>query len=536
MPTIELGLILLVAVAFGGAITRLTPVPMPILLVGVGAVASFVPGLDRVDIDPEAFLLLFIPPILYADAWLLPRRDFVHVIKPVLLLALGLVVLTVVTVGYFIHWLIPSMPLAVAFTLGAIVSPTDAVATVAVSSTVPLPNRVTHIVNAESLLNDATGIVAFKLAVAAAATGLFSESAVATQFLILSGGGIAVGVTVEWLGRALRQRLLLLGAGDPMQQTVLSLLVPYAAYLLAETLHVSGVLAVVAGGLWASGQEIKGMSAEVRRHATEVWKLLSYVLNGVVFVLLGLQLRQMLAGVADRNPLDVAFYALALWFVLMALRFAWVWASAYLRFRLNWGWAGFKTGPDARRMLLVSWAAVRGSITLATALSVPLLTDAGTPFPERDLVVFLAAATIILSLLINGVPLPWIIKRLRAPSEAEGNPEENHARAEIAKTAIALISVALDSIRDPEDRTYAEQLRHRYEGKVELREGDPIESARRVEHIAFARKLRLAVIEAERERLRELRGTGAINDETVRIIEAELDEWEIMSSMAADRG
>ncbi|MCB1967477.1 MAG: cation:proton antiporter, partial [Candidatus Accumulibacter sp.] len=290
MPLIELSLLLLLAIAVGGALVHWTPLPLPILLVVVGVVASFLPGLGNVAVDPELFLLLFIPPILFADAWVLPRRDFVHTLKPVLLLALGLVVLTVIVVGYAMHWLIPAMPLAVAFTLGAIVSPTDAVATVATTQLLPLPARIVHIVNAESLLNDASGLVAFKLAVAAAATGLFSSATVAGNFVHLAGGGILIGITIEWVGRELRQRLIRLHAGDPVLQTLLTVLIPYGAYLAAEALHVSGILAVVAAGLWASGQEIKGLTADARQHAREVWRMLSYVLNGAVFVLLGLQL------------------------------------------------------------------------------------------------------------------------------------------------------------------------------------------------------------------------------------------------------
>jgi NhaP-type Na+/H+ and K+/H+ antiporters len=234
MPLIELSLLLLLAIAVGGALVHWTPLPLPILLVVVGVVASFLPGLGSVEVDPELFLLLFIPPILFADAWVLPRRDFVHTLKPVLLLALGLVVLTVVVVGYAMHWLIPAMPLAVAFTLGAIVSPTDAVATVATTQLLPLPARIVHIVNAESLLNDASGLVAFKLAVAAAATGLFSSTAVAGNFVHLAGGGIIIGIAVEWVGRELRQRLIRLHAGDPVLQTLLTILIPYGAYLAAE--------------------------------------------------------------------------------------------------------------------------------------------------------------------------------------------------------------------------------------------------------------------------------------------------------------
>jgi len=504
MPVIELTLLLLLAIAVGGALVRWTPLPLPILLVVVGLACSFLPGLDAIHID--------------------------------LLLALGLVVLTVVAVGYVMHWLIPSMPLAVAFTLGAIVSPTDAVATVATTEVLPLPGRIVHIVNAESLLNDASGLVAFKLAVAAAATGLFSSAEVAGNFVILAGGGMVVGITCEWCGRQLRQRLIRLQAGDPVLQTLLTVLIPYGAYLAAEALQVSGILAVVAAGLWASGQEIKGLTADARRHAREVWRMLSYILNGLVFVLLGLQLRRMLTSVDHFAPLDLALYALVLWLLLMALRIGWVWASAHARFRLHWGWAGSRSGPDPKRMLLVSWAAVRGSITLATALSVPAFVAGGSPFPERDLVVFLAAATIILTLALNGVPLPWIIRKLALDHEEEAAREESAARAEIARAAIGAVTLSAKGLADPEDVSFVEQLVHRYEGKLELLEGDSENANLRATHITLRRHLRLAAIRAERERLHELHAADAINDETLRTIEAELDERELISSTSVNRG
>jgi CPA1 family monovalent cation:H+ antiporter len=527
----------IVLTAVGGVLAPWSRMPLPIFLVVVGAVASFLPGLQAVKVDPEVFLLLFIPPLLFADARVLPRRDLLHVLKPVLLMALGLVVVTVVAVGYFIHWLIPSIPLAVAFTLGAIVSPTDAVATAATTATMPLPARVAHIVNAESLLNDATGLVAFKLAVAAAAAASHvSMNEVTGQFVILSGGGMIVGIVIEWLGRKFRERLIRLRKDDPVVQTLLTVLVPYSAYLVAEAFHVSGILAVVASGLWAGGQEVKGLSVESRRHAREVWRMIAWFFNGLVFVLLGLQLRQMIAGVAGHDALHLAIWAIALWAALMAIRLAWVWGSGYARFHFGWGWAGGTEGPDSRRMFLVGWAAVRGSITLATVLSIPLLTQAGDPFPERDLVVFLAAATIILTLGLNGLTLPWIIPRLNAKDDPQGPIEEAHARVELAKAAISVVQPALDRLDQEEDRAFARALLARYQGKVDLRESPPDLAARRAERIGAARQLRLDGIAAERARLDELLKADKINDETARLIEEELDERELVTSADPDKG
>jgi len=536
MQVIDLALVLLLVVAVAGALVRFTRIPLPIFLVIVGAGASFVPGLERIDVDPEIFLLLFIPPLLFADARVLPRRDLVRVIKPVLGLALGLVVLTVLGVGYFIHWLVPGMPLAVAFVLGAIVSPTDAVATVATTSTLPLPSRVTYIVNAESLLNDATGLVAFKLAVAtAAAAGAFTLEEVGTKFVILSGGGVCVGIVVEWLGRRLRERLLAFGIDDPVLYTLLTVLVPYAAYLLAESIHVSGILAVVTSGLWAGGQEVKGLSAEGRRLSREAWRLIGYVFNGLVFVLLGLQLRHMVAGVESYGTGQLAFLALALWAFLMALRFAWVWASAYARYHLGWGWTGGHRGPDPRRMFLLSWAAVRGSITLATALSVPLLTQAGAPLPERGLVLFLAGATIILTLGLNGMTFPWFIRRLDAPGDG-GEIEEQLARAEMARAALAALEPAMARLADPQDREYAESLVTLYGDRVAMNEGGPRVAQYGVQRVANARALRLAGIEAERACLRGLAEQNLVNDETFLMLEEELDQREMVYSREPTRG
>jgi monovalent cation/hydrogen antiporter len=526
MHTVEVALLLLLLVAVGGALVRWTHMGLPIFLVVTGVAASFLPGLDHLSIDPELFLLLFIPPLLYADARSLPRRDLLLVLQPVLLLALGLVVLTVGVVGYTLHWLVPAMPLAVAFTLGAIVTPTDAVATVATTAGLPLPRRVANTINAESLLNDATGLVAFKLAVAAAAAaGAVSLGDVTQSFLLLSGGGVVVGVLVSWMGRWLCERLIKLGVDDPALQTLLSLLTPYAAYLAAEALHVSGVLAAVLAGLWAG-----------RRHAREVWRMVAYLLNGLVFVLLGLQLRAMLGAVEHHAPLWLAGLALGLWALLMVLRLGWVWVSAHVRFRLHWGWAGPKAGPQPRRMFLVGWAAVRGSITLATALSVPLLTAGGEPFPQRELVVFLAAATIILTLLLNGIPLPWLIRKLHASSEAVGLPEENRARAELARAGMAAIAPLAAEAVSPSTRNFAEQLIHRYEGKIVLREADAATADAKADRISAARKLRLAGIQAERECLYRLHAQGDINDETLLVIEEELDERELLSSAEPLRG
>src|SRR4029453_18778076 len=227
------------------------PLPLPIILTAGGVLLAFIPGLAGLRLDPDIFFLLFVPPLLFADGWLFPKRQFLSYLRPILLLAFGLVAATVVVVGFLMHWLIPSLPLAAAFALGAIVSPTDAVATAAVTERLPLPSRVTHIVNGESLINDASGLVAFKFAVAAVATGAFSWTGAGMELVLLAGGGALAGLAVAAVIGELRVRLRRFCVDDPTIQTILSLLTPYAAYLAAEALQVSGILAAATAGLYA---------------------------------------------------------------------------------------------------------------------------------------------------------------------------------------------------------------------------------------------------------------------------------------------
>src|SRR5437762_4917812 len=245
MAQIEMALALFVAVAAFGALARWVPVPLPIILTAGGAGLSFIPSFANIRLDPDIFFLLLVPPLLFSDGWLFPKREFVSYLRPILLLAFGLVAATVVVVGYLMHWLLPSLPLAAAFALGAIVSPTDAVATAAVTERLPLQPRVTDVVNGESLINDASGLVAFKFAVAAAATGAFSLIDATGQLVLIAGGGVLTGGAVAVAIGVLHVRLKRFCVDDPTIQTIISLLTPYAAYLVAEHLHVSGILAVV---------------------------------------------------------------------------------------------------------------------------------------------------------------------------------------------------------------------------------------------------------------------------------------------------
>jgi Na+/H+ antiporter len=528
MATIEMALAMFVAVAAFGAIARWLPLPLPIILTAGGALLSFVPGFASVRLDPDIFFLLFVPPLLFSDGWLFPKREFLSYLRPILLLAFGLVAATVVVVGYLMHWLIPSLPLAAAFALGAIVSPTDAVATAAVTERLPLPSRVTHVVNGESLINDASGLVAFKFAVAAVATGAFSWLQAGGELVLLAGGGALAGAAVAAVIGAMRIRLIRFCVDDPTIQTIISLLTPYAAYLVAERLHVSGVLAAVTAGLYAGWHDTKHLTVATRRHAWEVWQMLMYVFNSLAFLLLGLQLRSVVANLTERSWPELAGYAFALYATITVLRILWVYPGAYLplllsrRIREREGW------HNPRAIFLVGWAGLRGSVTLAAALSLPFVQADGTSFPARDLIVFLAAATIVLTLLINGLTLPVVIRTLKLRADGGAESEERAARLSVSQAASNALRSALPALKRAEEIAFANRLIADYEARLSRHSANGPRRADLDNLAATERRLHLAALGAERAELHALRDSEVINEQTLRAIEAEIDHAETL--------
>jgi len=523
VATLEITLALLLAVAFVGALARWVPLPVTLLLVLGGVALSFVPGLSDLHVQPEIFFALFIPPLLFADGWLIPKRDLLGVLRPVMALAFGLVFLTVIAIGYLIHWLIPSLPLAAAFALGAIVSPTDAVATAAATERLPVPSGVTNILNGESLINDASGLVAFKFAVAAVATGMFSIVDVAEQFVLLAAGGTVAGLAVAAAIGAIRVRLRHILVDDPTVQTILSLLTPYAAYLLAESLHLSGILAVVAAGLYAGSHDARHISMATRRHANEVWTMLLYAFNGLVFLILGLEIPAVVTRITALPWQELALYAVVLWAALNLVRMVWIFPAANLRpffFRKVREREGF---PNPRDVFIVGWAGLRGSVTMAAALSIPLVAG-DTPFPGRDLLIFLAASTIVLTLVINGLTLPMFIRFLGVHGDGNAAREERAARIALAQAGSAALRESLARLQRAEEIAVAKHLVDNYERLLFRLSAN---AARRDTLDALAdaeRRLMMTALRAERAELLEMRDAGVINDETMREIESEIDD------------
>lgn len=527
MHAVEAVLALLLTLAIVAAIGRRVAAPLPILLTVAGVLLSFLPGLEEIRLAPEIFFVLFIPPLLFADGWLSPKRELFRVMRPVLLLAFGLVFMTVIALGFVMHLLIPSLPLAAAFALGAIVSPTDAVATSAMVGGVRLPSRATHILNGESLINDASGLVAFKFAVAALATGMVSVQAAAWELALLAAGGTLLGLALAWGIGKIRLGLRRHCADDPTIQTILSLLTPFAAYLAAEAAGVSGILSVVAAGLYAGWTDFPQLDARTRQHAWEVWTMLLFVFNGLVFLLLGASLRPALVGLPDMSYLTLGGYALALWAALTLLRLGWVYPAAYLP-RLLFPYLRGREGPlDPRTVFLVGWAGLRGSVTLAAALSIPLVVAGGEAFPKRDLMIFLAASTIVLTLVINGLSLRFLVARFGFALDGAPAREMRAAEIAVGQAATHALERELPRLTHPNEIAAAKELLSQYGARLTRHTSNADRRADEEARLASRRRLALAAIEAERAELYALRDAGEINENTVRAIEARIDNAEL---------
>jgi len=545
METISVALILLLAVVVSGSLARASPIalPLPLVQIALGAVIASVADLG-VELRPDIFFLLFLPPLLFLDGWRIPKEGLFRDRATILELALGLVVFTVIGVGFFINWLIPSMPLAVAFALAAIVSPTDPIAVSAIATKVPIPKRLMHILEGESLLNDASGLVCMQFAVAAALTGAFSLFDAFGTFLWVAIGGVFVGTAVTWSATKAKNWVSQHLGEETGSQVLISLLMPFAAYLLAEHFHCSGILAAVAAGIKMSYAEQTGQVLAVTRvRRTAVWDTVQFAANGIIFVLLGEQLPVIAAGAArvvrdtgHHDPAWLALYVLAINAALAALRFLWVWTS--LRFTL------FKatrkgqpvTPPSWRLVAATSLAGVRGAITLAGVLTLPLAMSDGAAFPARDLAIFLAAGVIILSLIAASIGLPYLLKGLELPPDPSHQQEEDRVRVAAAEAAIQAVERAqhdmgegradIDLYADAGARIM-ELYRERIDGRSKT--GEERDLARRIDEIE--RKLRLAGLRAERQEIYSIARARKASDETTRKLVREVDLLETRFSM-----
>ena len=539
MHVIETILFLLLAVVLSGWLARITRIALPLVQIALGAGVVLITG-EAVDLRPDIFFLLFLPPLLFVDGWRIPKEALFRDRVVILELALGLVVFTVVGLGFLIHWMIPAMPLAVAFALAAILSPTDPIAVSAIASRSPIPKRLMHILEGESLLNDATGLTCMRIAVIAATTGAFSLTSAVGTFAWLALAGVAVGVAVTLAIGLLKGWISRRWGEDVGGQILISLLIPFAAYLAAEAVHASGILAAVAAGVTMSFTERQGSAmAATRIRRAVVWDTVQFVANGLIFVILGEQMPSIMARAAEviqsthhKEVWWLAIYVVAIVAALATLRFVWVWTSLKLTlFRKRGKNAPPKVG--LRLVAVMSLAGVRGAITLAGILTLPFVLGDGTPMPARNLAIFLAAGVIIVSLVLATVALPRLLKGIELPPEPSHLEEEDRSRIAAASAAMRAIENAQHAMAEGRNNPdlYAEtaaRLMEVYRQRIEARthvEGDDVTLARQADEIE--RHLRLAGLGAERAELVRLGRMRLVDEETARKLIREVDLQEL---------
>lgn len=536
METISVALLLLFVVVISGSLARVLPiaVPLPLVQIALGALIASVADLG-VQLHPDIFFLLFLPPLLFIDGWRIPKEGLLKDKGVILELALGLVVLTVLGVGLFIHWLVPGVPLAVAFAIAAVVSPTDPIAVSSVTARSPFPKRLMHILEGESLLNDASGLVCLRFAVAAALTGTFSLLDASLTFLWLAIGGGAIGVGVTWSAATIKRLINRHYGEEPGGYILLTLLIPFGAYLIAEEFHCSGILAAVAAGIsmsyFSSWQEAHALT---RLRGTAVWDTIQFAANGVIFVLLGEQLPAIFTGATATalqagtlNLWWLLLYVIAINLALIALRLIWVWTSLrFFLFRAN-GRGEDMTKPGWRVVLATSVAGVRGAITLAGVLTLPLTLNDGSPFPARDLAIFLAAGVIILSMVLASFTLPSLLRGLTLPPEPDNDEAEDRARIAAAEAAIKAIARKQHEMAEQQgnDDLFVEagaRVMDIYRQRIVARQSSttavPTHALQEIEA-----RLRLAGLRAEREQVLRIRRAREITEENARKLIREID-------------
>jgi CPA1 family monovalent cation:H+ antiporter len=512
---------LFLAVAGLAALSRAMGQPYPIALVLGGLVLGFVPGLPHVELKPEVVLVIFLPPLLYSGAFFVSLRDVRRDLRVVSLQAIGLVLFTMCAVAWIAHTAIDGLPWAAAFALGAIVAPTDPVAATTILRRLGAPRRIVTILEGESLLNDATALVAYRIAVSAAVGGTFSFTHAIGDFVLSAAGGIAIGLAVGWLVAQGRKRI----DDVPIEITV-SLLSGYAAYVPAERIGASGVLAAVVCGVYVGWQAPRISSAQMRLQGYAVWEILTFLLNATLFLLVGLQLGIILGGdgLASRSTGELVGYGALIAFVVIAARFVWSELTTRVIRTLDRRPSQLARRGSWQVRMIGSWSGMRGSVSLAAALALPLTTDSGAPFPERDLIVYLTFAVILVTLIVQGTTLPWLIRRLGVEDDGVEREEELRARMVAARAAIAAVDelAALDWTREDT----IERMRGLYDyrmrrfkaqaGKIDGVDGIEDRSGRyqRMVHI---------VIDAQRDALIELRDDGTISSDVMHRIERELD-------------
>ncbi|MEV3855130.1 Na+/H+ antiporter [Streptomyces sp. NPDC050095] len=513
------GLVAASAAVAGAA--RRTPVPAPLLLVAIGLAASYVPKIPEYTLDPHIVLPLILPPLLHTAALESSYLDLRANIRPVALLSVGYVLFATVAVGWLAYELIPDLPLTAALVLGAVIAPPDAVAATAIARKVGLPSRLTTILQGESLVNDATAITAYKVALAAAVGEGASWGGGIREFLMAAVGGVGVGlllmVPLHWLRKHLTEAIL---------QNTLSLLIPFVAYAAAEQVGASGVLAVVTVALYL-GHRSWQVDFETRLQEAAVWKVVSFILESSVFALIGLQLRVVLSDLGEYSVAQAVWYAVAVFVLVVVIRFVWSYPATYLPLWLSSRIRERESDTDWKRPLIVSWAGMRGVVSLAVAFSIPVQMDDGDAFPARNLVLFLTFTTVIGTLVVQGLTLPPLIKALKLPGRDV--QAETLAEAQAQNVASTAAEERVDDLMRDERNCLPQPLQDRLHTVLERRRNSVWERLGQPNPVTGEsaddtyRRLAREAIAAEREVFVRMRDERRIDDEMMRTLLRKLD-------------
>jgi monovalent cation/hydrogen antiporter len=515
--TIELVLGLLLAVAGLAVLARKLQIAYPILFVIGGLLLGFVPGLPPLHLDPQLVFVLFLPPLLYPAAFFTPWRDFHANLGPILRLAIGLVLFSTVVVAWFVHHFF-GLPLAAGFVLGAIISPPDAVAATAITQGLRVPRRIVTILDGESLVNDATSFTAYRFAVAAVMTGAFSLAGAGLKFVAVVIGGIIVGVAVGWVATSVQRRL-----DDPPVQTTLSLLTPYATYLIAERVQASGVLAVVVAGLYVGWRAPEVFSSRMRLVAYSVWNMVVFILNGFIFILIGLELPEVVRSLSGRSLGQAIGLSALVVALLIIVRIVWFFSSTFVAKLMRHDSRCRLPRPTWRHFVLMSWAGMRGVDSLAAALALPFVTESGKPFPERGLIVFITFGVILGTLVLQGLSLSPLIRWLKIVDDHSLEEEERQARLKANQAALAKLAEIAKSHHV--DESVLGRLRAEYEDRIGQLSGheDGSDHGKLSIYSADYEELSREILGEERKTILNLRNERVINDHVLRRIQRDLD-------------
>lgn len=520
MQNITVIVLLLFGIAFIGILSNKYKFPFPIALVIIGLLLSVIPGLPVIELSPDVVFIIFLPPLLYAAAWNTSWHDFKANLRPIGLAAIGLVLFTTSLVAVAAHWLIPGLSWPLAFLIGAIVSPPDAVAATSITKGLGLHPRIITILEGESLVNDASGLVAYKYALAAITAGNFVLWEASLNFLLVAFAGIAIGLAIGYLMYLIHKHFVC----DAVIEVTFTLLTPFAAYLLAEHYHFSGVLSVVTAGLYLSFQSPVIFTHQSRIMAYSVWEVVIYILNGLIFVLLGLQMRNVLQGISAYPVSSLILYGVVISFVVIIIRFIWVVPAALIPRALSKRIRQTEYF-DRRNMVIFGWAGMRGVVSMAAALAIPLTLDDGTPFPQRYLVIYLTFCVILSTLVLLGLTLPWVIKKMGIQPHSMA-AEEYEVRTKVVSETIAHIEENLSLVQD--------ELLHNIKSKYEVKYNRLQKTELPSNYFGKGQiltenifneftQLQIDLINIERKTVDELHRQGKASEEILRKIERELD-------------